>query len=104
MKFIKQNLIFLSNISQLLVLIILVLILAGYSEAKAWSGYDYDCKTEIDIGSGNLVREGNLIQFYDSKDDNFHTARVQFVQSVAGGTEVNVIDLDTKKERFFLMY
>ena len=72
--------------------------------AHAWSGYDYENKTEIDIGEGNLVREGSLIQFYDSKDDNFHTARINFMQSSAGGIEMNLIDLDTKKERNFVMY
>ena len=73
-------------------------------KAQAWSGYDYDTKTEIDIGQGNLVREGSLIQFYDSKDDNFHTARINFMQSSAGGIEMNLLDLDTKKERNFVMY
>lgn len=74
------------------------------NNAKAWSGYDFNLKTEIDIGPGNLVREGSLIQFYDTKDDNFHTAKVIIVQSVAGGTEVVINDLDTKKERSFIMY
>ncbi len=73
-------------------------------KAQAWSGYDYETKTEIDIGQGNLVREGSLIQFYDSKDDNFHTAKINFMQSSAGGIEVNLLDLDTKKERNFVMY
>ena len=73
-------------------------------KAQAWSGYDYETKTEIDIGQGNLVREGSLIQFYDSKDDNFHTAKINFMQSSAGGVELNLLDLDTKKERNFVMY
>jgi hypothetical protein len=73
-------------------------------KAQAWSGYDYESKTEIDIGQGNLVREGSMIQFYDSKDDNFHTARINFMQSSAGGIELNLLDLDTKKERNFVMY
>ncbi len=74
------------------------------SKSIAWTGYDYFSKTEIDIGVGNLVREGNLIQFYDSKDDNFRTAKVVSIQSVAGGTEVIIFDLDSKKERQFIMY
>jgi len=73
-------------------------------KAQAWSGYDYETKTEIDIGQGNLVREGNFIEFYDSKDDNFHSAKINFMQLSAGGVEVSVIDLDTKKERNFIMY
>jgi len=74
------------------------------TKAQAWSGYDFETKTEIDIGQGNLVREGSLIQFYDSKDDNFHTARINFMQASAGGVEMNLLDLDTKKERNFVMY
>ena len=74
------------------------------NKAQAWSGYDYETKTEIDIGQGNLVREGSLVEFYDSKDDNFHSAKINFMQSSAGGVEINVLDLDTKKERNFIMY
>ncbi len=74
------------------------------TKAQAWSGYDFETKTEIDIGQGNLVREGSLVQFYDSKDDNFHTARINFMQASAGGIEMNLLDLDTKKERNFVMY
>lgn len=69
----------------------------------AWSGYDYDNKTEVEIGPGNLVREGSMIQFYDSKIDNYHTAKILFMDSVAGGTRIQLKDLDSKKERTFIM-
>ncbi len=71
--------------------------------ASAWSGYDYDNKAEIDIGPGNLVREGLIIQFYDNRSDNFHTARVLFSEEIAGGTRLQIQDLDSKKERTFIM-
>jgi hypothetical protein len=48
-----------------------------------------------------LVREGYLIQFYETKSDNFRTAKVVFIQSVAMGTEIEIFDLDSKKTRFF---
>lgn len=73
------------------------------SPCYAWTGYDYDNKTEVEIGEGNLVREGLVIQFYDSKADNYHTAKVLFQDEVAGGTRLQVLDLDTKKERILLM-
>lgn len=73
------------------------------NNANAWSGYDYDNKTEIDIGPGNLVREGLVIQFYDNRSDNFHTARVLFSEEIAGGTRLQIQDLDSKKERTFIM-
>lgn len=73
------------------------------NSANAWSGYDYDNKTEIDIGPGNLVREGLVIQFYDNRSDNFHTARVLFSEEIAGGTRLQIKDLDSKEERTFIM-
>ncbi len=69
----------------------------------SWDGYDYDNKTEIEIGPGNLVREGLIFQFYDSKDDNYHTAKVLFLDETAGGSRIQLQDLDTKKERIFIM-
>lgn len=72
--------------------------------AFAWSGYDFDNKTEIDIGPGNLVREGMLIQFYDAKSDQFHSAKILFVEEIAGGTRIQLKDLDEgEKERTFIM-
>ena len=73
------------------------------SAESTWYGYDYDNKTEVEIDSGNRVREGSMIQFYESKSDNYHTARVLFVEAIAGGTRVQVLDLDVKKERTLTM-
>ena len=69
----------------------------------AWNGYDYDNKTEIEIEPGNLVREGLVFQFYDSKMDNYRTGKILFMDSVAGGTRLQLQDLDSKKERTFIM-
>ncbi len=85
-------------------IIFLINLFTNLSLVFAWEGYDYQNKTSIDISEGNLVREGYVIQFYDSKDDNFRTAKVNSIQSVAGGTEIIVFDLDSKKERQFIMH
>jgi hypothetical protein len=69
----------------------------------AWSGYDFDNKTEVEIGEGNLVREGLMIQFYDSKFDNYRTVKVLFIDSIAGGTRIQVKDLETAEERTLIM-
>ncbi len=69
----------------------------------AWEGYDYQNKTSIDIPTGNLVREGNIIQFYETKSDNFRSAKIIFMQSVAMGTEIELVDLENNKTRFFIM-
>ncbi len=73
------------------------------SNSLAWTGYDFDDKNQIEIGSGNLVREGFLIQFYDSKSDNYHSAKVLFLDDVSGGSRLQVKDLDLNKERTFIM-
>ncbi len=69
----------------------------------AWSGYDYDNKAEIEIGPGNLMREGLTFQFYDMKNDSHHTAKVLVMDSIPGGTRIQLQDVDTKKERVFMM-
>ena len=69
----------------------------------AWNGYDYDNKTAIEIGPGNLVREGSVFQFYDAKMDNYRTGKILFMDSVAGGARLQLQDLDSKKERTFIM-
>lgn len=84
-------------------LIISAIFLLTTKPAFAWSGYDYDNKTEVEIGEGNLVREGLVIQFYDSKIDNFCTAKVLFMESIAGGTRIQVKDLDNDEERTLIM-
>jgi len=84
-------------------LIIIGIIMFKPINSMAWEGFDYENKTSIDIPVGNLVREGYIIQFYETKSDNFRTAKVVFIQSVAMGTEIEIFDLDSKKTRFFIM-
>jgi hypothetical protein len=69
----------------------------------AWSGYDYENKSEIEIDKGNYVQEGYVIQFYDAKEDNYHSAKVLFREEVANGTRLQVQDLNTHTERNLIM-
>jgi len=86
-----------------LFLVIILLISMLTSNCLAWAGFDYENKTSIDIPVGNLVREGSVIQFYETKSDNYRTAKVIFIQSLAMGTEIELFDLDNKKNRVFIM-
>lgn len=70
----------------------------------AWSGYDFDSKTTIEIEQGNLVKEGLIIQFYDYNLDKYHNAKINFIDSVVDGTRIQLEDLDAKKERTFIMH
>ena len=74
------------------------------AKAHAWGGYDYDEKTTIDIGPGNLVREGSIIQFYDNKADSYHTAKILLMEEASGeGTALRVDDFEMEMERVFFM-
>ncbi len=84
-------------------LFIATLFFCGTKACLAWDGYDYDNKTAIEIETGNLVREGLVIQFYDSKANDYHAAKVLFMESDAGGTRIQLQDLDSQKERVFIM-
>ena len=95
--------IFLVIYRSFLPLIIFGFIMFKPINSLAWEGFDYENKTSIDIPVGNLVREGYIIQFYETKSDNFRTAKVVFIQSVSMGTEIEIFDLDSKKTRFFIM-
>lgn len=81
-----------------------ILLVSSLSNCLAWEGYDFEEKTRIDIGPGNLVREGMVIQFYDIKTDSYHTAKVLLLEHTSSGSStVKVEDLDDKKERVFVM-
>ena len=81
----------------------LIIFFTNLSLVFAWEGYDYQNKTSIDIGEGNLVREGYVIQFYETKSNNFRTAKIVYMQSVVSGTEIELIDLDNNQTHFFIM-
>ena len=72
--------------------------------SSAWSGRDASTNIIIEIYPGNTVRSGNIIEFYDGQDQNYHTARVVSLQSAFGGSELVVEDLDNRNViRTFLM-
>lgn len=87
--------------TKIILLCCLLFLLPNYS--KAWDGFDYDEKTSIEISTGNLVREGSIIQFYETKTDRYKTAKIVFMQSVTQGTEIELLDLDSNKIRVFVM-
>jgi len=85
------------------IFIIFIIFFFSQNPAFAWSGYDYDQKTTIEIGPGNLVREGLIIQFYDVKTDQYRTARVVLLQESSSGTNLQLEDIETKKIRNIIM-
>ena len=85
------------------ILTILLIILFFNNPVFAWDGYDYENDTAIEIGKGNLVREGNIIKIYDWKADQYHEVQVKLMEDSFNSVRLEVYDLDTKQNRVFEM-
>ncbi len=86
------------------ILSITALLCFSTNPALAWQGYDYQDQTTIDISGGNLVREGLVIEFYDTKSDSFHNGKILIMEETSSGsTTLKIQDLTTDKERTFVM-
>jgi len=71
--------------------------------AHPWEGYDLNNQTTIDIGTGNLVRDDKLIQFFDHNTNNFHDARVIDISYDLQETRLTIFDITLQQERQFIM-
>ena len=69
----------------------------------AWSGYDYSTGSYIEIESGNLVRTGNEIEFYDYATGSYHYGTVENFSSYGGSVELEIYDYDSGEYRYFDM-
>ena len=77
----------------------ILLIIYSTNDSFAWSGYDYETGSYIEIGSGNLVREGESIEIYDYDDGSYHDVDVQEMNN----NEITVYDNETEEDRTFSM-
>lgn len=71
--------------------------------ALAWDGYDYESGSYVEIDKGNLVRDGEEIEYYDYGSGEYRTGEVQDIQSSGSGAEVEVYDYDSGEYRTFEM-
>jgi len=69
----------------------------------AWDGYDYDAGAYVEIDSGNTVRSGNDIEYYDHGTGEYKSGEVQSIESYGSSTEVEVYDYDSGEYRTFSM-
>ena len=89
-------------------IILAIFTLSNTNITHAWTGYDYDNEVQIEIGPGNLVREGLVIQFYDEKDGDYHNAKVLLLENDDTWDQdveqiLKIEDLDTGEIRTFIM-
>jgi hypothetical protein len=68
----------------------------------AWDGYDYSRGTYVEIDRGNLVREGEDIEFYDYQN-GYSYGEVTGVSGYGSSVEVEVYDYNTGEYRTFDM-
>ena len=81
-----------------------LLLISTTSPSPCWDGVDIKRNSAIEIQSGNLVREGSFIDFFDSSDGNYHTAKVLTLNSISNGTEIVIEDMtENHKERTLIM-
>lgn len=85
------------------VIISLLVILLLPSFSHAWDGYDYETGNYVEIDKGNLVREGEEIEYYDYESGEYRYGEVQDIQSSGSGAEVEVYDYESGEYRTFEM-
>lgn len=73
------------------------------SQALAWDGYDWDANSDITIESGNLVREGQEIEYYDWGDSEYKYGDVERIDRFGSTVEIEVYDYDEGEYRTFEM-
>ena len=69
----------------------------------AWEGYDYETGNYVEIETGNLVREGEKVEYYDYESGEYRYGEVQDIESSGSGAEVEVYDYESGEYRTFEM-
>lgn len=73
------------------------------SQASAWDGYDWENNSDITIESGNLVRQGEEIEYYDWRDNEYKYGDVERIDRFGSTVEVEIYDYDEGEYRTFEM-
>lgn len=67
--------------------------------AQAWSGFDYDKGSYVEIEKGNLVRSGRDIEIYDHGKGEYRDVNVESIRRLGSRVEVEVTDNETGETR-----
>ncbi|MBY6208734.1 MULTISPECIES: DUF5334 family protein [Halomonas] len=76
---------------------------ASIGQAVAWDGFDWETSSDITIESGNLVRPGEEIEYYDWEASEYRYGEVDRINSRGNSVEVEIYDYDTGEYRTFDM-
>jgi hypothetical protein len=86
------------NSAKLTMMVALVVASVG-TNANAWDGSDSSTGEGVEIGSGELVRSGNSIEFYDSATGEYHHADVHDINRFGSTVEVELFDYTKGEHR-----
>lgn len=78
----------------------LFLVMAMLSSVFAWEGRDTTTGASVEIGSGNLVREGETIEVYDGE---YKSMDISTMRRFGGSVEIQGTDSETGEERVLEM-
>ncbi len=84
-------------------IILVAALFLNVSNCFAWTGYDRFNGSEVEISSGNLVREGETIKFYDWEKEEDHNAEVRAIDYLFNSTRLEIYDYIEQKVRIFDM-
>lgn len=71
--------------------------------ALAWDGQDADTGENMEIESGNLVREGNDIEIYDYGSESYREVTVEDITDNGSSIDIEVYDHQSNRYRTFEM-
>ena len=83
--------------------LVALLMALGAGSALAWDGADSNTGGAIEIEKGNLVRQGETIDFYDHDSGEYRSADVESISRYGSTVEVEVYDNDAGEYRTFEM-
>lgn len=86
-----------------LIKLVPVALLSISTASFTWDGYDYESGNYVEIEKGNLVREGEEIEYYDYGSGEYRYGEVQQIQSSGSGAELEVYDYESGEYRSFDM-
>ncbi|MGB0218785.1 MAG: DUF5334 family protein [Sinimarinibacterium flocculans] len=83
--------------------ILILLLLAAPTGVLSWDGTDLESGSSVEIESGNTVRTGNDIEFYDYGAGEYREGSVESINRYGSGVEVEVYDYESGEYRVLEM-
>lgn len=78
-------------------------IMGASGGAYAWSGYDYQSNTNVEIEPGTLVREGQTIDVFDHSSGEYKMMDVMNMQKIGQSVEIEAYDYNSGEIKTFEM-